>query len=524
MVTRSAPVKFLTALLLAGALGALSYGAWRVLAKDDEPAAYRLAKVERGPITAMVSATGTLNAVVTVQVGSQLSGQIKAIYADFNSEVKKGQVIARLDPEIYEFKVKQAQADLEAARSALSVAQNNVLALKAELARAKVASADARRDYERKKSLVERAFITASEGDKAQAAYEQSVEQVHIAEAQIGVQEAQVESARANVRQRDATLSQARVDLDRTIIRAPVDGVVISRNVDAGQTVAASLQAPTLFTIAKDLREMQVDTSIDEADVGRLRLGQAATFTVDAFPRRTFEGKIVQIRKSPQVVQNVVTYTVVVSAPNPDLALLPGMTANVRIVTESRSDALKVPNAALRFRPAGSEGARDPRAGEVVAPGQGPQAAGQLRERLVAELKLDDAQKEKLDAVFAETRQKMNGLRELQNESERRKHAERVRRESRERMAALMTPEQLPAFERIMAEVGGRGTSTTGRVWLPAPSGPPTPVDVRIGLSDGASTEIVSGNLSEGTEVIVGTVQAAAPPRAAGGPPPGLLR
>jgi HlyD family secretion protein len=520
MATHSALAKFLTALLLAGALGALSYGAWRVLAKDDDATVYRLAKVERGPITARVSATGTLNAMVTVQVGSQLSGSIKAIYADFNSEVKKGQVIARLDPEIYEFRVKQSQADLEAAKSALPVAENNVLALKAELVRAKLASADARRDYERKKSLVERAFITASEGDKAQAAYEQSIEQVHIAEAQIGVQEAQVESARANVRQREAALSQTRVDLDRTTIRAPVDGVVISRNVDAGQIVAASLQAP-LFTIAKDLREMQVDTSIDEGDVGRLRLGQAATFTVDAFPRRNFEGKIVQIRKSPQLVQSVVTYTVVVSAPNPDLVLLPGMTANVRIVTESHPDALKVPNAALRFRPAGPEGASDPRI-EVVAPGQGLRAAGQLRERLLAELELDAAQKHKLGAMLAETRQKISGLRELQNESERRKHAERVRRESRERMAALMTPEQLPAFERIMAEVGG-GVAPAGRVWLPTPSASPTPVDVRIGLSDDASAEVVSGNLSEGTEIIVGTVRAAPPPRAAGGSP-GLLR
>ena len=298
-----------------------------------------------------MAASGTLNAVTTVQVGTQVSGQISEILADFNTQVKKDQVIARIDPQSFELRVSQARADLEAAKSAVAVAQSGLAAQKAELARVKVSLADAERDLGRKKTLVERNFISPAELDKARTLVEATREQMRAVAAQSDVGSAQVAAAQAAVRQREALLRQAQVDLERTIIRAPVDGTVILRNVDAGQTVAASLQAPVLFTIAQDLRDMQVEAAIDEADVGRLRVGQPATFSVDAFPRRRFEGRIRQIRKSPVNVQNVVSYTVVISAQNADLALLPGMTASVRVVVESRDNALKVPNAALRFRP-----------------------------------------------------------------------------------------------------------------------------------------------------------------------------
>jgi HlyD family secretion protein len=212
--------------------------------------------------------------------------------------------------------------------------------------------ADAERDLNRKKTLVEKNFISPAELDKAKTLYDATREQARAVEAQIGVNASQIASAQAAVKQREALLRQAQVDLERTIIRAPVNGTVILRNVDAGQTVAASLQAPVLFTIAQDLRDMQVEAAIDEADVGRLRVGQEASFTVDAFPRRSFAGQIRQIRKSPVNVQNVISYTVVISAANPDQALLPGMTANVRVVVDKREGVLKVPNAALRYRPA----------------------------------------------------------------------------------------------------------------------------------------------------------------------------
>ena len=481
---------------------------------------FRRAQVERGPITAVVSSTGTLNAVITVQVGSQISGQIKEILADFNTEVKSGQLIARIDPEQFESRVAQVKADLEAAQSAVEVARSNVRAAKADHARMQATLADAARDLERKKLLVERSFISASERDKAQTAFDVAREQTHTAEAQIAVQEAQVRNAQSVVKQREAALSQATIDLDRTYIRAPVAGTVISRNVDAGQTVAASLQAPTLFTIARDLSAMQVDTSVDEADVGRLRVGQLATFTVDAFPRRNFNGGINQIRKAPTIVQNVVTYTVVISADNPDRALLPGMTANVRIVVDQRENVLKVPNAALRFRPTGGgDSTRDARATESAAPdqGSGAQSGQAFLERVLSELNLDPAQKAKVEQILAESRINMGTLAEMQNESERRKHAERIRSESRSQIASVLNPGQRAGFERIVAELFG-GRSSMGRVWIIDADGSPKPVDVRIGLSDGSSTEIASADLAAGREVIVGFAETGKAARVQGGP------
>lgn len=512
--------KFLTAIVLVAFIGA--GGGYFYLRQQAAAAGYRLVKIERGAITAVVSSSGTLNAVVTVQVGSQVSGQIKEILADFNTEVKSGQLIARIDPAQFESRVAQATADRDAARSAVEVARSNVRAARADHARVQATFADAARDLERKRLLVEKNFIATSERDKSQTAFAVTQEQVRTAEAQVAVQEAQVRNALSVVKQREAALRQAMIDLDRTYIRAPVAGTVISRNVDAGQTVAASLQAPTLFTIAKDLSAMQVDTSVDEADVGRLRVGQQATFTVDAFPRRNFSGNIVQIRKAPTIVQNVVTYTVVISADNPDRALLPGMTANVRIVVDQREGVLKVPNAALRFRPA----ANTVSAGETPAPDSanrrpGAQAGQAFRQRIVAELRLDEAQKLRVEQILSDSRAKMRGLAEMQNASERRKHAERIRAESRTEIASVLRPEQRAGFERIVAELFG-GRSSAGRVWVLDSEGKPRPIDVRLGLTDGSSSQVESAELAEGREVIVGFLQSARPAQTQRGGSPRL--
>lgn len=501
----------LAKLLVLAALAAAAAGAWTWYAgRAAAPEArYRLAKVERGPLHAVVVASGTLNAVTTVQVGSQISGQIQEIHADFNTPVKKGQVIARIDPATFELRVNQARADLDAAKGAVSVAQSALAAQRAERGRIAVNLADAERDYSRKKALVEKNFISPAELDRARTLLEATREQLKAVEAQIRVAEAQVESAQAAVKQREALVRQAEVDLERTFIRAPVDGTVILRNVDAGQTVAASLQAPVLFTIARDLRDMQVEAAIDEADVGRLRVGQPATFTVDAFPGRSYSGSIVQIRKAPQTVQNVVSYTVVISAANPDLSLLPGMTANVRVVVDSRASALKVPNAALRYRPPGAAEAEAPSAAQPAQLAGGA-AVQRFRQRLIEELKLDEAQQAKLEAIFDEVRQKLARVRDAPGEAERRRQVERVRAETRERIAEILTDAQKPIYERLLAEMGGRGAAGAGRVWVPGPAGRPQPVEVRTGLTDGAATEIVEGPLKEGDAVIIGTAEPAA--------------
>ena len=318
--------------------------------KSDVPQ-YRTTTIEKGRLVASVAATGTLQPVISVQVGSQVSGQLKEVLVDFNSLVKKNQLIARIDPESFEYRVRQAQADLDAARAQVATQQANIAAQRALQSQIEVSLADARRDFERKEQLAEKKFISIAEVDKSRATMKSLAEQVKSAQAQVEVARANAGSAAAVVKQRDAVLAQARVDLERTAIRSPVDGIVIKRSVDKGQTVAASLQAPELFIIAENLTDLRVDTSIDESEVGKIQLGQKATFTVDAFPGRTFEGQVKQIRKSAQVVSNVVTYLVAISTQNSDLKLLPGMTANVRVVTSVQDDVLKAPNAALRFRP-----------------------------------------------------------------------------------------------------------------------------------------------------------------------------
>ncbi|MBK8119598.1 MAG: efflux RND transporter periplasmic adaptor subunit [Sulfuritalea sp.] len=488
------------ALLVLIVVAAAGYAAWRYFGTAGDAPKYKLAKVESGPLTAIVSSTGTLNPVVSVSVGSQVSGQIKELFADFNSPVQAGQLIARIDPETFQLRVRQAEADLESTRASVAVQ-------KAEVARVTATLMDAQRDFERKKMLVEKNFISAADRDKAEAAYE-------VAKAALDVALAQANNSSAVVKQRESQLSQAKVDLERTGIRSPVDGVVVKRSVDTGQTVAASLQAPELFIIAKNLSDMQVETSIDEADVGRIVVGQKASFTVDAFPGRSFSGQVTQIRKAATVVSNVVTYTVIVAAANPDLTLLPGMTANVRITTAEKDKALKLPNAALRFRPAGA--ADDKKAVAALSPAPTPGGNGggtgggagqaQLRERLVAELRLDADQQAKLDLIFTGMRDKFRAARELP-EAEKGKAQERNRAEIREKLAAILTPEQKQRYDEMAGEAqaaraGGGGGS--GRVWIIGEDGSPKAVTVRLGLTDGSMTEIVSSDIREGSEVIVG--------------------
>lgn len=282
------------------------------------------AEATRGSVVETVEATGTLEAVTTVQVGTQVSGTIKTLYADFNSKVRRGQVIAELDPSLFQTQVEQARA--------------TVARLQAEAARARVQVADTQMKLRRANELFDKLLIPASD--------------LETAESNAKTAEAALQAAEAQVVQARASLNQSQVNLGHTIIRAPIDGVVVARNVDVGQTVAASMQAPTLFIIARDLSDMRVNASIDESDIGRIEPGQPAQFRVDAYPERTFTGTVSQVRLQPVVQQNVVSYITVIDVPNDDLKLKPGMTATVTIEIARDDDVVRVPNAALRFRPA----------------------------------------------------------------------------------------------------------------------------------------------------------------------------
>ena len=430
---------------------------------------YRSAKIERGSLLATVSASGAVNPVTQVSVGTQVSGQIKDLFVDFNSEVKAGQLIAVIDPETFEYRVRSAQADVDAARATVLTAQANSAASRAGVSRAQVDLMEAQRDLDRKQMLVEKQFITQSEADKARALVNTSTEALKSTQAQLGVTEAQIKSAQANVAQREASLAQARIDLERTRITSPVNGIVIKRAIEKGQTVAASLQSPELFVIAQNLQDMQVDASIDESDVGRIRTGQKATFTVDAFPGQTFEGEVRQVRKAAQNVANVVTYVAVVGFSNTGGRLLPGMTANVRVVIESRDNVLKIPNAALRVRIAGVEpaaaasapggrasGASVGQAGhwswfsQALAQPAGGGGFAALRERLLAELQLTTTQQAQLDLIAAELRPKFAALRELPDEA-RAAAREKISSEMRDRINAMLTQPQRLKYQQMQA-------------------------------------------------------------------------
>src|SRR5579862_9879278 len=298
---------------------------------------YFSAKAQRGTINDVVQATGTINAVITVQVGSQVSGTISRLFADFNSHVHQNQVVAQIEPSLFEGALLQAKADLQNARA-------NVAAAQAELQKAQATAVQTRADYQRAVGLAREGVMSLQQLDLARA-------NADTAAAAVIAAEATVKQAAAQVNLKAAAMGVAQTNLNHTTIHAPINGIVVARNVDVGQTVAASLQAPTLFNIAQDLTKMQVDTQTDESDVGNIKVGQEATFTVDAYPNQTFRGHVVQIRLNPTIVQNVVTYDTVIAFDNPQMKLFPGMTAYVNIPVATAQNVLEVPNTALRFKP-----------------------------------------------------------------------------------------------------------------------------------------------------------------------------
>jgi HlyD family secretion protein len=440
--------------------GAGGFYAWGPGGGNAADAPYRVMAVDRGPIAASVRATGTLNPITTVVVGSQLSGQVVEILADYNSPVRAGQVVARLYAEQIRARRDAASADLAQGRADLAQRRAQLERTRATKQRAQAALqdmtaqrdrttaqlADARRNLDRQEQLFNRSIGTQMALDAARtqaevmkAALASSEALIASARAEllgldadIALGEAQVKSADAAILQRQARLKDAEIDLERTEIRSPVDGVVVQRQIDLGQTVAASLNAPTLFTIAQDLHEIDIWANIDEADVGRMKEGQTVAFTVNAYPNRTYEGRLHMVRLGAQTLQNVVTYTTIVRVRNADLSLLPGMTANVQILIEERSDVLRVPNAALRFRPPGSLG----------VPAPGPAASG----------------------------------------------------------AAVASAAGAPR-----PEPGAAGEDAApGRVFVLDDGGRPRPVSLRLGASDGSVTEVLAGDLREGDPVVIG--------------------
>jgi len=364
---------------LVALLGALMVGLGYPYSRESSVPTFLTAPIERGSISKLVKASGTVEAVVNVDVSSQLSGRIAEVFVNFNDDVSAGQPLAQIDQEIFAARVTEARAAfnvaganaqvqtaaLERARVAVANAQTAKKLAEAQFSANKARQDEAERDLQRKLQLARTGSVAEREVSQVRAArdagaadlrgsteqIQMKAEAIAIAEAERRMAEANVQNALAVVEQRQAALDQAQLDLGRTVLRAPIDGVIIKRDVNPGQTVAVSLEARTLFTIANDLHQMEVHGKIDEADVGELKVGQAAQFTVDAYPERTFGGQVMQIRKSPEVVQNVVTYTAIISAPNPDLLLLPGMTAQLRIAVSNTDDVLKIPSQALRFRP-----------------------------------------------------------------------------------------------------------------------------------------------------------------------------
>lgn len=497
---------------------------------------YRTQAVERGDIVRSVSASGTLQALVTVQVGSQLSGQVKQVLVDFNTPVKKGQLLAVVDPSTFQSRADQSQADLNAQQASLQQQQANLANSQADLELKRVT-------YERTKTLTEKGWMAQSALDQAEADYKK-------AQAAIGVSRASVSAQAARIGQSRAALAANEFDVQRTRIVSPIDGVVVSRAVDPGQTVAASLQAVTLFQIAQDLSKLQVKILVDEADIGQVREGQQVNFTVDAFPDETFQGIVTQVRKQPETSANVVAYSVIAEADNRGGQLLPGMTANANIVINQERNVLKVPSAALRWRPADQPlptnrqggnggGAGGGNGAGFGGPGGGGFGGGQggggqggggqrgdfaarANERLYEALDLDPGQKTKVAAIMDEARKKAQAARNAAGGAgggdfqARRQAAQAANNEAFDKIAPLLKPEQkvkLQAFRDQQAQFagggrrGGRGGAaagfTRGTVWVLDKKNKPTPISVQVGGADGSSTE-VRGQIQEGQEVVTG--------------------
>ena len=497
---RSAPRKksIVPSLLLGIAVVAiLGGGAWWWTARKGEAAdsAYRTATIERGDIRVAISATGTLSAISTVTVGSQISGQVTDVLVDYNSEVKKGEVLARIDPSTYEAQIEQGNAQIANAQASLKQAQATL--------------ANAELDYTRKADLGRHKLVAQSDVDLARAARDQA--------------RAQVNAAQASIRQQTASTQTTRVNLDRTVIRSPVDGVVLTRTIEPGQTVAASLQAPELFTIAEDLSKMKIELAVDEADIGQVKVGQAVSFTVDAFADRQFRGQVQQVRLSATTTSNVVTYPVVVSVDNSDGTLLPGLTVNAEIEVSRRDDVLKVSNAALRYKPTGeaataTAAAQAPQGGQNRGGGIGDDLA-----RVAGSLQLKPDQQAAFDAALTALRERQAArmAQAQQRGASMFGGAPRpggnagggsgaMQAQMRQRMAERMQQDFAP-FRATLDDTQKQRWDAELRALLGAKRAPiytlvngkPEMVQVRIGASDGTSTE-VSGAVKEGDVVVVG--------------------
>ncbi|WP_312770060.1 efflux RND transporter periplasmic adaptor subunit [Pseudoxanthomonas mexicana] len=497
---RSAPRKksIVPSLLLGIAVVAiLGGGAWWWTARKGEAAdsAYRTATIERGDIRVAISATGTLSAISTVTVGSQISGQVTDVLVDYNSEVKKGEVLARIDPSTYEAQIEQGNAQIANAQASLKQAQATL--------------ANAELDYTRKADLGRQKLVAQSDVDLARAARDQA--------------RAQVNAAQASIRQQTASTQTTRVNLDRTVIRSPVDGVVLTRTIEPGQTVAASLQAPELFTIAEDLSKMKIELAVDEADIGQVKVGQAVSFTVDAFADRQFRGQVQQVRLSATTTSNVVTYPVVVSVDNSDGTLLPGLTVNAEIEVSKRDDILKVSNAALRYKPTGeaataTAAAQAPQGGQNRGGGIGDDLA-----RVAGALQLKPDQQAAFDAALTALRERQAArmAQAQQRGASMFGGAPRpggnagggsgaMQAQMRQRMAERMQQDFAP-FRATLDDTQKQRWDAELRALLGAKRAPiytlvngkPEMVQVRIGASDGTSTE-VSGAVKEGDVVVVG--------------------
>ena len=548
--------RILVLLVIAMAASAAVFVSFRQWNRAQPESAYRFAKVDRGDIVAMVNATGTVNPITTVIVGSQLSGQVVEILADYNSEVRANQVVARLNSDQIRARLDAARADLAQMRANKLVQEAQVDRARADIERGRAAETDAEAQVARNEALLgdaeanfkrqsalraqgygmtaEATFETArAQRDAQLAAVNSARAQLASAKAQLvgykadlRVAESQVAAVTAQITQREAVVRQIEVDLRNTEIRSPVDGVVVQRNVELGQTVAASLQSPTLFLIADDLRHMEIAANIDETDVGRVRTGQRASFTVTAYPGRTFSGTVKQVRLGSQTVQNVVIYTTIIAVENPRRELMPGMTANLRVETDRRDGVLRVPNAALRWRPptiasettpvADAEPSPSPRGGRAGTGGS--PAVVDMIDALKAAVGLTPEQLKEIDAALAEARNAFAGTRPTDgiDPTVRRQRSRAARVLLEGRVSAVLTPDQRQKFDELRRRFDeARRTGQTGRVFVLGDDRKPQPVAIRIGASDGVTTEIVSGAIESGRDVIVGggprTVEAPRP-------------
>jgi HlyD family secretion protein len=450
---------------------------------------YETVPATKGQIRKIVSTSGPVRALVTVSVGSQLSGQVDDVRVDFNSEVKPGDILATIDSKTFAARVAQAKADLTAAEAALA---NQEAAM--NKARAMLQAAET--NVVRQQGLAEKRL-------SPQLTFETALRDRDVAKADIAVAEAQVMSARATIEQRKAALDQATIDLERTEIRSPIDGTVISRTVDPGQTVAASLQAPELFKIAQDLSRIRIEAQVNEADVGAVAQGNPATFIVDAYPDRQFEGRVTQVRLAATELNSVVTYTVIVEAANDGRKLFPGMTANVMIVSATRDGALRVSNDALRFKPKTEVAAGRGERGEGRG---GADRGGQMIDRLKTEVALTDDQVAAVRKVMQQLRSEMSASSEQTSfigggpGRDRGEFRQKMMSRIEQALGPLLTDSQRAAFQRWK---DGREAVRPAVVWVLGKTGVPERRGVRVGLADDQFTEIVGGDLEEGEPVII---------------------